>query len=445
MGPGSVEGRRGSFASLARPARFRSAISRIFGVALTLSALSASAHQALPQPPAQQPAQQPTTTPAPTVLTLNDAFARAMEANRTFAAARAARAIDVAGVAAAGQRANPEASVEYDKETPHWAFAGAFPLDVYNKRQRRVDVANATVAVTEAETARVAAEVRAGVRHAYYQVVAANRRVEITQEIEGIATRARDAAQERFQTGAAPRLEALQAGLALSQAQNDANAARGELTAARAELNALLSYPAGAAPALNDPLEGGALPPETAITQQALAGNAELQVLDRQIAEARARVSLAQANRRPDPTVTATLTYDSPPDFTWGWRAAGNVAIPIFTTGKPDVVVAQATLNKAIADRDAAAAQLTGAVSAGFARAAAARQAFDRYQNEILPASVQVEQMAEESYRSGQTGLPAYLQAVQSARDIRQRALQAGLDYQLALADLEKAMGTPLR
>ena len=107
--------------------------------------------------------------------------------------------------------------------------------------------------------------------------------------------------------------------------------------------------------------------------------------------------------------------------------------------------MAQATLNRAIADHDARAAQITGDVAAAFARAAAARQAFDRYQNDILPASLQVESMAEESYRSGQTGLPAYLQAVQTARDIRQRALQAGLDYQLALADLERAMGTPLR
>ena len=76
---------------------------------------------------------------------------------------------------------------------------------------------------------------------------------------------------------------------------------------------------------------------------------------------------------------------------------------------------------------------------------ALARATVDRYQNEILPASLQVEQMAEESYRSGQTGLPAYLQTLQAAREIRQRALQAGLDYQLALADLERAMGTPLK
>jgi len=38
-----------------------------------------------------------------------------------------------------------------------------------------------------------------------------------------------------------------------------------------------------------------------------------------------------------------------------------------------------------------------------------------------------------------------FRRTVQAAREIRQRALQAGLDYQLALADLERAMGTPLK
>ena len=98
-----------------------------------------------------------------------------------------------------------------------------------------------------------------------------------------------------------------------------------------------------------------------------------------------------------------------------------------------------------VAEKDARVSQITGAVSAALARAAAARQAVERYQNEILPASLQVEQMAEESYRAGQTGLPAYLQTLQAARDVRRAALQAGLDYQLALADLERAMGTPLK
>jgi len=381
----------------------------------------------------------------PASLSLNDAMARAVEANRTLLAARTARAIDAAGIQAAGQRPNPEVSFEAAREAPHWAFTGTVPLELSGKRQRRIDVANATLAVTDAETARITADVRADVRRAYYQAVGAARRVAIAEELAAIAVRARDTAQDRFQTGAAPRLEALQASLALALTQNEVAAAHGDLNAARAELNALLAYPLDASPALVDPLEAGQLPTLEAATQQVVAANAELQVLQKRIDEERARVALAKAMRRADPSVTASLTYDAPGEFTFGWRAGAGIALPIFTTGRPELAAAEATLTRTVAERDARVAQITGAVSAALARATAARQSVDRYQNEILPASLQVEQMAEESYRSGQTGLPVYIQTLQAAREIRQRALQAGLDYQLALADLERAMGTSLK
>src|SRR5262249_54199437 len=187
---------------------------------------------------------------APSTLSLTEALARAVEASPAAVAARAARPIDVAGVGVARQRPNPDFGFEYDKEPPHGAFTGIFPLEIAGKRQRRIDVANATLAVTDAEMARITADLRADVRRAYFNAVAANRRVTIGQELETLATRARDAAQERFQAGAAPRLEALQAGLALAQAQNEVAVARGEATAARAELNALLAYPSDAAPSL---------------------------------------------------------------------------------------------------------------------------------------------------------------------------------------------------
>jgi cobalt-zinc-cadmium efflux system outer membrane protein len=378
-------------------------------------------------------------------LSLNEAVARAMEVNRTVVAARTARAIDVAGVQAAGQRPNPEVNVEAERETPHWAFGVTLPVEVAGKRQRRLDVANAALAATDAGTARIVADVRADVRRAYYQVVAAERRVAIAQELETIATRARDAAQERFQTGAAPRLEALQAGLALSQTQNDVTAARGELTAVRVELNVLLGFPGTAQPTLTDALEAGPLPALQDATAQAMSGNAELLALEKQIDVQRARVALAQAARHPDPAISGTLTYDAPGEFTFGWRAGAAVAIPVFTTGRPEVAVAQATLDQAIAERNARMAQIGAAVGSAVARAAAARQTVDRYQQDMLVASRQIEGMAEESYRSGQTGLAAYLQTVQAARDVRQRALQAALDFQLALADVERAMGAPLR
>src|SRR4051794_33260904 len=140
------------------------------------------------------PAAQVASAQPPTALSLAEAFTRATEANRTLLAARTARAIDTAGVLAAAQRPNPEVAFEYAKETPHWAFTGTVPLELYGKRQRRLDVANATVAVTDAETARIAADLRADVRRAYFTAVAATRRVTIAQELETLATRVRDAA-----------------------------------------------------------------------------------------------------------------------------------------------------------------------------------------------------------------------------------------------------------
>ena len=382
---------------------------------------------------------------APSTLSLTEALARAAEASPAAVAARAARPIDVGGVAVARQRPNPDFGFEYAKETPHWAFIGTLPIEIAGKRQRRIDVANATLAVTDAELARVTADLRADVRRAYFNTVAANRRMTIAQELEALASRARDAAQERFQAGAAPRLEALQAGLAVAQAENEVTVARGEAAAARAELNALLAYPADAAPSLADPLEIGPLPSLEAATQQTIASNGELNVLQKRIDEARARAGLARALRHPDPSIMGALTYDAPGEFTTGWRVGANIALPILTTGKADVVVADATVARAEADRNARLAQITAGIAAALARATAARQTLDRYAADLLPASQQIEQMADESYRAGQTGLPAYLQTVQAARDVRTRALQAGLDYQLALADLERAMGTPLK
>ena len=52
--------------------------------------------------------------------------------------------------------------------------------------------------------------------------------------------------------------------------------------------------------------------------------------------------------------------------------------------------------------------------------------------------------MAQDSYSSGQSGLVTLLQALQFTRDVRRHNLEAGAEYQRALADLERAIGAPL-
>ena len=60
------------------------------------------------------------------------------------------------------------------------------------------------------------------------------------------------------------------------------------------------------------------------------------------------------------------------------------------------------------------------------------------------PQAIQVENMANDAYRLGQTGIAAYLLALQATRDVRLGALQAEAELQTALTDLEKAIGAPL-
>src|SRR5574340_222163 len=83
------------------------------------------------------PAQPASSAPPESPLTLEQAVARALAANRTFAAARARRAVDEGAIAVARQRPNPEITFENERETPRVGIGGSLPIEVAGKRGRR--------------------------------------------------------------------------------------------------------------------------------------------------------------------------------------------------------------------------------------------------------------------------------------------------------------------
>ncbi|HZF09957.1 MAG TPA: TolC family protein [Thermoanaerobaculia bacterium] len=402
----------------------------------------AAAALAQPAPPAL-PAD-----PAP--LTLAQALDLALAANPGIAAARLRPEVARAGIDVARQRLNPQLTLEETKETPRDAATLAQEIEVAGKRRRRIELAQAQVASGEAEVARAIALTRSRVRRAFYALAAAERRRAEAEAVLHLAERTRDAARDRFNAGDVARLDVVQAELAAAQADNDRESALGALASARADLNTLLARPPAAPLAVRGDLwEGGladGVTPEglAGLARTAVGASTEIALLDRGIAEQRAKVALARADNVPNPTVSGSVTHRSPPDFDWGWRASLTVAIPIFTHRGAAVTVEERTLAQLEAERRARAEEIAGAVYGAASAAAAQRQTVLRYRDQILPQAEEVERMAEDSYRSGQTGLPALLQAFQSTRDLRLKAIQAGADYQNALADLESAMGAPL-
>ena len=300
------------------------------------------------------------------------------------------------------------------------------------------------MAVKNAEIDRTVIELRDRVRRAYFALVSANRQVALADDLRGLAVRARDAAKARFDLGDVPRLELLQGELALVEAENEAAARRGEGVAATAELNVLLAQPLETPLTLTDDLGARLLPSTEAAVALASTASVDLLVLDRQIAEQTARRDVARSLTTPDLTAGAAYTYDAQPEFSHGYRASSGITIPLFTSHKAGVMVEDAELARLTALRQATALELSGTVVAALARAVSTRAQFTRITNDSLPRAIEIEQMAQDSYSSGQSGLVTLLQALQFTRDVRRRSLDAGAEYQKALADLERAIGAPL-
>lgn len=385
----------------------------------------------------------PETPPASdAAITLEEALALAREANPTLVAARLRRPVEAAGIATARERPNPELRYERAKETPHDAVGLSQAIELGGKRQRRIAVAEAAAHSGEAEVAQVEAEVLSDVRGAFFTLAGAARNLEAAQELKDLAGRAQTAAAERFDVGDVSRLDVLQAELALARADNEAAALEGELRAARAEFNVLVGRPAEAPASAVDEIDLVAVPDSAQASAAALSSNTALAVLDRQAAEADSRAALARAQRIPDPVVEATATHGAAPEFDWGYRAALTVSLPLFTRHSGQVHLEEATASWLRAQRNDLARRIAAVAAAAAARAASQAEQYRRYRDAILPRSREVESMAEESYRAGQSNLAALLQALQAARELRAQALRSAADYEAALADLQRAMTT---
>jgi cobalt-zinc-cadmium efflux system outer membrane protein len=372
------------------------------------------------------------------------AVQRALDANPRIVAARLRRSVNIASRDVAAERLNPEFRVEMAKETPKEGYTVAVPLELGGRRARRIEVADAAIKAGDAELNQVIAEVQSEVRRAFVSRIVAETRQALLDEMQMLAQRARDAAQARFDAGGVPRLEVLQAQLAFADAQNQATAAQGTRDAARASLNAALGLSLDAPTPIDTMLDVGSALLADALVARARQSSAELIALDRRIEEQRARIALAHSLRTPDVTPEATLTRRAAPEFDTGWRAAIAVSIPVFTTHRAGVAVEEATLAQLTGEREAAATRISGEVASAAAIAESQRQQYVRYRDQIVPQALEVERMAEDSYRLGQTPIAAYLQALQSTRDIRLRAIQAAADLQNALADLDRAAGATL-
>jgi cobalt-zinc-cadmium efflux system outer membrane protein len=377
-------------------------------------------------------------------LTFQSALELAVARNLDLAAARRGRAVREAEVQTAGQHPNPGLVFESTKDTPHRMLSLDIPVEPW-KRSARIDLAKQELTLADIEDAAALQLLRRRVRLAFHGLLAAEEAVSLATSMDQVAARVREVAQARFEEGAAPRLDVMQAELGQSRAKADLELARSARTAYQAELNALLDRaPAGPLAVAGDVAESAPLPAVEQVVESAAARNTDLRAAEREVELEERRLGLWKAERVPTPVVSVGAVFDAPGEFDVGYRAGLSLAVPLFDRNQGQIAGSIARGEQARLRRDALRRSVEAKAFAAHAHAVAQRAQLAAYRDTLVPTASTIESLAEEGYRLGRSPVLAVLDAQRTLRDTKREYLAALLSFQSALADLEDVLGGPI-
>lgn len=380
----------------------------------------------------------------PLKLDLKESLQVAQQNNLEIVRLQKQLAVAQADVQTEGERANPDLLFERTRSTPNYFVGAGYTFDLSGKRGNKVEIAKQEVTLAEMDLQNGVLEVRRKVRTAFYKVVQSRERLEELSQARDLAKRLVDISQGRYELGEVARFEVLQAQLELKKAENDMKQQESEGKAALIELNSLLNRD------VNSPIEvQGALedvPGEItldAIVQQAMLRNTDLLKAQQEEKAEQARLNLAKAERIPDLSVEAGAEIHDP-EFQYGFRGALTMELPLLNTHQGEIKHSQATLEALKAEQEATRQKIRADIAEAFARYQAALYRVENYKKDILPEITEIEELSEESYHEGKTGILSVIDAQRNMRETRLEYLDALMDFQTAVADLESSAGVDL-
>jgi heavy metal efflux system protein len=324
-------------------------------------------------------------------------------------------------------------------------------------------LADARITGQQLQLQQVQAELRRQVRLNYEQAVHARHRLRVLRGQDSVYTEFLRSANLRFQTGEAARLEPATALVQQGEVRTQLLAARTDFRVAQRQLQALLQVPNAVqvADSLLHPLSlmGSAQLADT--TAPAFADillkltNPQARVLAQQVAERRAETRVAQAAGLPEFTVGyfnqsiigyqrldagGTERYFGPGARFQGVQAG--VAVPLLR-GPQKARVQAARLQEQVAQAgyDRYRAEIAGQLDELLARRAEQQQRLRYFETTALPQATVITRLSTIAYKAGETGYSEYLLNLERARRLRLDYLDALLQHNQTVIELEYLLG----
>ncbi|HET6267792.1 MAG TPA: TolC family protein [Acidobacteriota bacterium] len=340
--------------------------------------------------------------------------------------------------------ANPSFIAQDTRSKPNYLIGAGYNFEIGGQRGNRIEIAKSEAEIAGIEYLSELASLRRDVRLAFYKVLQVQERQKQLSASSELAQRLADISQTRFETGDVPRLDVLQAQLESKRRQIELVQAQGLEKSAKADLNALMGRDPQSDLQISGYVESE---PKNLDLQNLIATGLkqrfEMRSSEQEVRAEKGRLALAKSERIPNLDVQGgTEIHDD--TFQYGWMAGLTMDIPLFDRKQGEIARATSTIDSLLADQAALKIQIQAEIVSAYYRYQSAATQVSGYRSGILTAADELEAMSEDSYHEGKTGILSVIDSQRNVRQVRLEYLDALLDYQAALADLEKASGMEL-
>ncbi len=327
----------------------------------------------------------------------------------------------------------------------------SFTQDIMNPAKRK---AMGKMAGSDAEMAKAnyqdkQMEVYTAAKEAYYDLLYADKALEIGKENQQLMGQLVQIAQVNYSTGMVSLQDTLRAQTEFSKMTTDLLSMASMVAVAKAKVNTVIGRSADAPLTVQEEFSAPAPDFDLAkLQQEAQAGKPAVVGMERQVEMAKNGVELAQKQQLPD--YQFRIAYkdrkqsgmDAAPDT---WKMEFMVMLPLWQDKN------KAEIKSATANLEAAQASLTNMqnmtgldLEMALTEAQSAWRRIDLYKNTIVPQAEQTYQAGIVGYTNGKVDFMAVLDSLNALRNAKLDYYKARIDYEKAVAKLEKAVGKPL-
>ncbi len=314
------------------------------------------------------------------------------------------------------------------------------PIELGGKRPKRktLSILRQNLAQWDYESKRL--DVISEVTMAFVNVLAAQERLSITEEIVNLSEEVLKTVSERVKAGKVSPIEETKARVELSTSRIELERAKSDLESARKGLSATWGNTQPTFKKAIGNLEAIEPPSPLQELYDLVKQNPDVARWSVEMKERRASLILEEAQRMPDITVNGGVRHFNETDD-HAFVAGVSVPLPIFNRNQGGILEARFRMNKAEKEKEAAEIRVRTMLAEAYQSLQTAFTTIKTLENDVLPGARSTFNAVVEGYKFGKFGYLDVLDAQKTLFEVKQRYVGTLADYHKSLIDIKRLIG----